>query len=186
MKPNKGKRGISKAQWLEKALEVFEEEGVNAVKVERLAARLNISRSGFYWHFKNRQDLLDQMLDYWIHEYTGVVTKNSEIQKLSPKDRLMMVMEMVEEYSLNRLELPIRAWAEHDEIARTAVTKAYKIRLKFAEDAFRELGFEGDELKMRSQLFIVYHKWANTTFSTRSKSERKRLRELRHILLTNK
>ena len=49
----------SKAEWLEKALEVLEAEGVNGVKINRLAKLLETSRSGFYWHFKGRSDLLN-------------------------------------------------------------------------------------------------------------------------------
>ena len=57
------KRGVSKAQWLEAALEVLADKGIEAVKIGRLAERLDITRSGFYWHFKDRRDLLDHLLD---------------------------------------------------------------------------------------------------------------------------
>ncbi|MBW1609519.1 MAG: TetR/AcrR family transcriptional regulator, partial [Deltaproteobacteria bacterium] len=72
-KTNKIKR-VSKEQWLTKALDTLESSGVESVKIERLAKGLGISRSGFYWHFKNRQDLLEHLLDFWVREYTGIVT----------------------------------------------------------------------------------------------------------------
>ena len=76
MKPTKTKKikRVSKNQWLAKALETLAASGVDAVKIERLAKALGISRSGFYWHFKNRQDLLEHLLAYWVNEYTGTVT----------------------------------------------------------------------------------------------------------------
>ena len=66
MKSQKTKRikRVSKEQWLTKALDTLESSGVEAVKIERLAKALGISRSGFYWHFKNRQDLLEHLLDF--------------------------------------------------------------------------------------------------------------------------
>ncbi|MBC2710457.1 MAG: TetR/AcrR family transcriptional regulator [Desulfosarcina sp.] len=48
--------------------------------MERLAKQLGISRSGFYWHFKNRQDLLQHLLDYWAREYTGVITDHADMK----------------------------------------------------------------------------------------------------------
>ena len=57
------KKNVSKDQWITKALETLESNGVEGVKIERLAKALGISRSGFYWHFKDRQDLLESILD---------------------------------------------------------------------------------------------------------------------------
>ena len=58
-------RNVSKEQWLSQALDTLEVSGVEAIKIERLAKALGTSRSGFYWHFNNRQDLLEHLLDYW-------------------------------------------------------------------------------------------------------------------------
>jgi len=65
------------------------------VKIERLAKALGISRRGFYWHFKNRQDLLEGILDYWVRAYTGVVSDNPDVKKFDPKKRLLTVMDMI-------------------------------------------------------------------------------------------
>ena len=54
---------VSKDQWLAAALEELEKGGIEAVRVERLARILNVARSGFYWHFKNRDDLYRHLLD---------------------------------------------------------------------------------------------------------------------------
>ena len=72
MKKKIVRRGISKAEWLEAASQALSEEGVAGIKVERLAKSLGIAKAGFYWHFKNRDDLLQQLLDYWTHEVTEV------------------------------------------------------------------------------------------------------------------
>ena len=80
---------VTKAQWLDMALEVLETDGVAGVRIEVLAKRLEISKSGFYWHFKNRDHLLKDMLDYWTHELTEVATENPELLTLKPKSRLI-------------------------------------------------------------------------------------------------
>lgn len=59
-----------RAQWVAAGLESLRQGGVGAVRVERLAARLGITKGSFYWHFRNRGDLLDALLEYWAREMT--------------------------------------------------------------------------------------------------------------------
>jgi len=168
-------RRVSKAQWLDMALEVLETDGVAGVRIEILAKRLEISKSGFYWHFKNRDHLLKDMLDYWTHELTEVATENPQLLTLKPKSRLIKTAEMILEHDLTRYEIPIRQWALQDAVAARAVKKVNRIRLDFIGGAFAELGFTGDDLDMRAMLFTCYHTWEAPMFREIS---RKRRREL--------
>lgn len=174
------KKNVSKDRWLAKALETLESNGVEGVKIERLAKALGISRSGFYWHFKNRQDLLESILDYWVREYTGVVSNTPDVKKLDPKKRLLTVMDMIRDKNLNKYDLAINAWAKVDPLARKALKKAVNMRLVFLRSIFAELGFDGDELEMRTRLFVCYHSWENTMFA--DVSRQKHLHKLRYKL----
>src|SRR4051794_35417726 len=51
--------------WIEAALEALGSAGPQGVRIEVLAARLGVSKGGFYWHFENREQLLREMLDAW-------------------------------------------------------------------------------------------------------------------------
>jgi AcrR family transcriptional regulator len=168
-------RRVSKAQWLDMALEVLETDGIAGVRIEILAKRLEISKSGFYWHFKNRDHLLKDMLDYWTHELTEVATENPQLLTLKPKSRLIKTAEMILEHDLTRYEIPIRQWALQDAVAARVVKQVNRIRLDFIGGAFAELGFTGDDLDMRAMLFTCYHTWEAPMFREIS---RKRRREL--------
>jgi len=148
MKKKKVRRGISKAEWLEAGLQSLSEEGVAGVAVEKLAKSLGIAKAGFYWHFKNRDDLLRQLLDYWTHEITEVVTSNPELLALKPKSQLILAAEMILDYDLTRYEIAIRQWALQDAGAARAVKKANRLRLDFARKALSELGFKGEDLEI--------------------------------------
>ena len=49
---------VSKQNWISAALETLAMSGIESVKVERLAKQLGVAKSGFYWHFKDRNALL--------------------------------------------------------------------------------------------------------------------------------
>jgi len=181
MKPTKTKKikRVSKDQWLARALDTLESSGVEAVKIERLAKTLGISRSGFYWHFKNRQDLLEHLLDYWVREYTGVVTDNPDDVKLDPKIRLLTAMEMIKNKNLTKYDLAMTSWAKLDPLVHKVVKKVVKMRLDYLRIIFAELGFEGDELEMRARLFVCYHSWEDTMFPDLSSQKHSKLLKLR-------
>lgn len=180
------KRGVSKAQWLGAALEAFAKGGLSAVQIEDLARSLGIAKSGFYWHFTGRPDLLHEMLDYWVNELTEVVTSNEELLNLEPKHRMLTIAEMVLERELGRYDMAFRQWALQDEEVARVVKKVNDIRLGFLRKAFSELGFTGDDLEVRTMLFVCYHTWELSMFR---EIPRKRLRALiskRLDLLTSK
>src|SRR3979409_892996 len=51
--------------WVDAALQALATGGPEAVRIEALAVSLGVSKGGFYWHFTDRQALLDEMLDSW-------------------------------------------------------------------------------------------------------------------------
>jgi AcrR family transcriptional regulator len=177
---------VSKGQWLDMALEVLETGGIAGVRIEVLAKRLGISKSGFYWHFKNRDHLLKDVLDYWTHELTEVLTTNPEMLALEPKHRLTRTAEMILEYDLTRYEIAIRQWALQDAVAARAVRKVNRIRLDYIGGAFSELGFTGDDLEMRTMLFTCYHSWESSMFPEISRKRRRELIAKRIELLTSR
>lgn len=186
MKRTRVRRGISKAEWLEAGLQALSEGGIAGITVEGLAKSLGIAKAGFYWHFKNRDDLLRQLLDYWTHEVTEVVTSNPEVLALEPKPRLARTAEMILEYDLTRYEIPIRQWALQDALAARAVRKVNRIRLDYIGGAFSELGFTGDDLDMRTLLFTCYHTWETPMFREISRKRRRELIARRIELLTRR
>ena len=175
----------SKAEWLEKALEVLETEGVSGVKVDRLAKLLETSRSGFYWHFKDRQDLLSCMLQHWKHEYTEVVIDGrGHNANVPPGERMMQVMKMIEQYDLDRFEVPLRAWADHDPEAAAVVDDVYGIRFKFIKSIFEEMGFKGPDLDMRVRLWLCYAVNGKAMYGKASRKKQSEMLKLCHQILT--
>lgn len=183
MAKEKRKGRVSKAQWLEMALEVFRNEGEPGIRVELLARRLGISKAGFYWHFRDREDLLNQLLDYWVHEYIEIVTGNSALAEIPPGDRLLFVMNMIYENKLAELDIHFGTWALRDTKVERKVGRVVRIRLDFARDIFLEKGFEEKEADMRARLFVGYESNEQQMFKFKNAAQVKDYRERRWRLL---
>lgn len=182
--PKKKQARRKKIDWLRAALAAFEADGIEGVRVERLARTLNVAKSGFYWHFKDRQQLYDELLELWEEESTKVVTSSAELAALEPADRLLQAAHLIFENDLGRLDLPLWAWARNCPEVRERVRRIYNVRFSWIRQSFRELGFKGADLEMRTRLFVIYHAWEGLVFKERSAAQAKRLIKLRVELLT--
>ena len=186
MKNGPGQHGVSRAEWILAAAKMLESHSISDVKIETLAKSLNISKSGFYWHFKGRDELLDHLLDFWLHEVTEVITENPKLLELDPVNRLRRTAEIILDYHLVRYELGIRQWALDNEKAAEAVAAVNQRRLDFVGGALRELGFAGEDLEMRAMLFVVYHTWESPMFADIPEERRLKLIKRRLDLITSR
>ena len=50
--------------WIEKGYEIFAEDGVDGLQVERLARILQLNKSGFYHYFGDRDSFIDELLKF--------------------------------------------------------------------------------------------------------------------------
>lgn len=155
---NSGKKNtrVSRDQWLRVALDRFAKTGEEGLRVEKLARELGIAKSGFYWHFKDREDFLAQLLAYWSHEYTEVVTRNPLLLMADPRQRLRMIMTLVFEQNLTEFDAAMQVWSNKDPAIARKVRKVVDMRLRFVSTALAELGFEGDDLAARARVFLGY------------------------------
>lgn len=47
--------------------------GPDSVRVEKLARKLSVTKGSFYWHFKNRKELLEALLSEWEEETATLI-----------------------------------------------------------------------------------------------------------------
>jgi AcrR family transcriptional regulator len=179
-------RGVSRLQWLDAGLDALTRFPASDIKVESLARALGIARAGFYWHFRNRENYVTQLLEYWLHKVTDAITENPDILAMEPKTRLIVTAELIHDNNLARAEPSILLLAAQDKAAAKMVKKANKLRLEYVSNTLKEMGFEGDDLAMRAMLYIAYHSWETTVFSDISRKRRRELISRRIDLITSR
>ena len=54
-------KGITRERIVTAALELLDDQGMDALTVRTLASRLDVRPSALYWHVRNKQELLDEM-----------------------------------------------------------------------------------------------------------------------------
>jgi AcrR family transcriptional regulator len=107
--------------WLAAAYEALLEGGVDAVSVHSLSKRLNISRTSFYWFFKDKDELLSRLLAKWKEKNTGNWISRTEAYAESIAEAILNVFDcwFDEEIFDSKFEAAIRNWAQQSpDIAR--------------------------------------------------------------------
>src|SRR5688572_7181092 len=145
-----------KTQWLRAGLEALRKGGVAEVRVERLAAELEITKGSFYWHFRDRGELLDALLDFWSLEMTDAEFERIQALRGGLAQRLLALAEDVLEKGMGRYDPAIRAWARSDRKVAAAVGRVDRRRLRALAQLFRENGIGAGEARTRARLFYTF------------------------------
>ncbi len=149
---------LDRANWIESAIDVLAREGVAGLRVEVLAKRCGVTKGSFYWHFKDRQDLLAAMLEHWREGRIRDIDKITTVSPGHERDQLHFAIE-VYGASRNRkgmsIELAVRDWARHDPQAAAVVEAVDLYRLECTHRLFVAAGMSDAEAKSRSLLLYA-------------------------------
>ncbi|MBS1139865.1 MAG: regulatory protein, TetR [Proteobacteria bacterium] len=145
-------------RWVEVANDLLAKEGVSGLRVEVLAKRCGVTKGSFYWHFKDRQALLDAVLEQWKLGRIRDIEKTTAVTPGNERDQLHYAIE-VYGASRNRkgmsIELAVRDWARHDAQAAAIVEAVDLYRLECTRKLFVAAGMSDAEAKSRSLLLYA-------------------------------
>jgi AcrR family transcriptional regulator len=174
---------LGRQDWLAIGIQVLVERGIEAVRVDPLAKLLDVTRGSFYWHFKNRDDLLAEILHEWEARNTQSVIEQIEGLNCTTSDKLLSLFELAARDN-DLLEKAVRVWSVNDARAAEAIDRIDRQRLDYLQGLFLQLGFSEIDAKVRAQIaYSVRLGWFVMASSTHSKE---RLTEMRlvHTILT--
>lgn len=67
MNTRKKRTRATRADWLAAALDALHTQGPKGLNSQALARQPKISKTRFYWHFKDRAELIDALIEFWLH-----------------------------------------------------------------------------------------------------------------------
>lgn len=179
----KPKARLDRDAWLGAALDLLREQGVDAVRVEPLAARLGVTKGSFYWHFRDRQDLLVSLPCFWAERQTGPVLAHATATAGSPVDKLRAVAEFLGREDPDRYDNAMRAWAQFDADVADVVRQIDRRRLAFSAALFEAAGLPPDEAATRARLFYFFDVGGQITGDVPAAEAERRRRSLRRVEL---
>lgn len=142
---------LSREAWVKAATNLIAQEGVPAVAVEPLALALGVTKGSFYWHFRNRDELIHAALEAWEQDQSAdVVSRYGGIA--DPSRRLRVLLFAAFEDVENGKFFAALAVSSEDDRVQPYLRRATERRLAFGIEAFQALGLTEEEAKERALL----------------------------------
>lgn len=149
---------LGKQIWLDTARAALIEEGTAGVEINKLAKRLGSSRSGFYWFFKDRAQLLEELLAYWERTGTVLFENVLKIPDSTGMDLFMAITNLwIDENDYDpKWDGAVRDWARTSDVVRKVVEAVDQKRIAVLESIFTRMGDLGLEAHVRARV-MYYH-----------------------------
>jgi AcrR family transcriptional regulator len=140
-----------RSAWVDAALQALSAGGPDAVRVEALAVNLGVSKGGFYWHFADRDALLEEMLDAWENVMVDNVITLVESQSVSPRAKLRRLFEMASSVDM-AVELAVRDWSRRDRDVARRLRGVDTRRMEYLRSLFGQFCADENDADARSML----------------------------------
>lgn len=159
-KPAKSPRtALDRETWIKGAIAILADHGAERLRIEVLAKRLGVTKGSFYWHFKDRRDLQDAVLQFWKEGRIRDIRKQTQAE---PGGEAAALLHTIEVYASARnrkgiaIEAAVRDWARRDPQAVAVVEEVDAERLACASRLFLACGLNEHDAQARSLLLYAY------------------------------
>jgi AcrR family transcriptional regulator len=139
--------------WILAALARLSALGVDAVRIEVLARDLRVSKGSFYWHFRDRQDLLDNVLAHW--ERGALAGFAVDDTTAGAARRWASIVQATADPTRIRLEASVRSWARRDAGVARRVAVVEQKKAAVIASVLKDIGFAGPASETWSEVALL-------------------------------
>jgi AcrR family transcriptional regulator len=143
---------LSRTDWILAATAAFNARGIDGVSIEALARGLGVTKGSYYWHFKDRAELLEALFSAWSECTRHAAT--ASLLATTPFDRLQRFFELLAASGGVPADGGILAWGRRDAALAPKVRSVESRRLEFVRQQLADSGLDGPLAGRRS--YVVY------------------------------
>lgn len=145
---------LSPTDWLKHGLSALAAGGPSALRADKLARALGVSRGSFYWHFRSLEDFHTQLLSFWKHVAVDKLIDQHERAGASPQARLKAIVLHAFTTDL-RFERAMRAWSLDAERVAAALAEIDARRTAYLSQLLRAAGHHQKAASARARLMYT-------------------------------
>lgn len=162
-----------RTSWIDEGLKALGVGGPDAVRVEKLAEALGVTKGGFYWHFDGRPALLEEMLDTWERLMVDEVIERVEAEGGDARAKLRRLFAIATSSAdLLKIELAIRHWGRRDKAVTNRLKRVDNRRMDYMRSLYGV--FCPDEAEVEARCLIAFSVWIGNHFITADHGSRTR------------
>lgn len=173
--PRRAERPFDRDQWIMAARAKLIAGGVGQVRIEALAREMGITPGSFYWHFKDKADLLAALREDWERSNSAPLFAAVAAAPREPAAMLDALMEAwISEAGYDpAYDAAMRDWARISPEVEAAVHREDDRRIALIARIYDVAGFTGDDAMVRARI-AYYHQVGYYAMRVRETAEQRR------------
>ena len=152
---NKAASRLSVDDWIQAGFAILAEEGMKALKIDRLCARVGVTKGSFYWHFDGMPSYRAALVESWGLLRDDDRRTFDDLDRLEPRERLSQMMSSLVSPRHWTLERAMREWARSDETVAASVRASDRRVLAAVRRTFVDFGFDEEEANLRANVVFA-------------------------------
>ncbi|MDT5015168.1 MAG: hypothetical protein QOD39_1328 [Mycobacterium sp.] len=136
--------------WIQAGYAILAEEGIKALKIDRLCGRLGVTKGSFYWHFTDIKSYRAALVSAWSDYRDEERRQFGGAPGTPPRERLSQMMMSLVSGQHWTLERVMREWARTDDAVAAGVRAADQRVFAAVRQAFLDYGFSPDDADLRA------------------------------------
>lgn len=150
------KTTLTADDWAAAALDAISHRGVEGAAVEPLARELGVTKGSFYWHYSNREALLQRALELWEQQETDEVLQHAALES-DPRRRIERLIRKINASRRAGRIYQALSSAAHDPAIADCVRRVSERRVHFLIDSYRALGLSAHDARLWARMaYSVY------------------------------
>lgn len=172
------KRGNTKREILEAALELFSVQGFEATSIAQITDAVGIRKASLYSHFENKQAILDALVEEVLNQYEqhsffakGNRVKETDHLPLTPDETVQMIQSQIryilhDPYISKARKMLVIEQFRNAELAKLQTKQNYSDVLEYFTVVIKQLILQGvliesDPEMMAAQFCLPISVWIN-------------------------
>jgi AcrR family transcriptional regulator len=147
----------TKSEWLDLSIQALIKDGIDRVKVQIIAKKLGVSRSSFYFFFKDTKDLHGQMIEFWLRKNTSPIIERTTRPSETITQAILNVFECWVDSALFdfELDMAVRFWAKRSKAVKAVVAQEDQKRVDALAVMFARHGYPNEEALVRARVLYL-------------------------------
>jgi AcrR family transcriptional regulator len=179
---------LGRDAWIAAGRDALIAGGVARVRIEPLAAVLGVTTGSFYWHFKDRDELLRALLTDWRERNSAAMQAAVDRHRSAPAAAMRALVHVwIDEAGYSPAwDAAVRDWARTSKPVEALVRRVDEWRIRLLQSLFRRFGYAAPEAFIRARITYFHQVGYYALDIAESRARRRRLVPLYLEVLTGR
>lgn len=151
----------TKEDWIDLGFQRFSERGISGIVIEKMAEKLKVNKSSFYWHFKTKKEFIQHLIEFWVNNETERIIQLTNTEK-SALQKFKTLIELSYKKMPNQdFIFYLKRYAQKEKKTKSVIENIDSKRIEYVKKLLKEMGYSGQDAIIKSTLFykhlIGYH-----------------------------